>query len=144
MTIMIDNYLRAETMKFKDESGSIQNGDKWYFFDTAKFLDEELLHKKTIEGIKLNADEVALPSIADICYTGKGIMFEYNGQKYDITDSAHLKAALTSGATIRYFWNKKLYRKYGGTTTATIKALYIDTHGKYVPDVECTINKNIQ
>ena len=64
--------------------------------------------------------------------------------RYDITDTAHLKAALTSGATLRWFWNKARFLKYGGTTTATIKALYIDTHGKVVPDVECTIKKNVE
>ena len=145
MTIMIEKYLRAETFKYKNDEGNIVNGDKWYFYDTEKFLNEEILHKSTIDAIILNAEDVALPSITDICYTGKGVQFEYNGQRYDITDTAHLKAALTSNRPIQYFWNKTRYLKYGGKASgqATIKALYLDTHGHTVPGVEISVKKNI-
>ena len=146
MTIMLDKYLRAETFKYKNDEGDIVDGDKWYFYDTEKFLNEEILHRKDIDAVRLNAEDVPLPSITGISYTGQGVQFEYNGKRYDITDAAHLKAALTSGATLRWFWNKTRYLKYGGIPSAqvTITAQYIDTHGCAVPDVACTIKKNIE
>lgn len=144
MTIMLDNYLREETFKYKNDDWNIVDGDKWYFFDTDKFLNNEILHKSDIDAIQLTGDEVVLPSVPGIIYEGEGIQFEYGGQKYDVSDTSHLTSALTSDVSIRWFWNKPRFRKYGGTRSATIKAQYVDTRGKAVPDVSLTVKRNVQ
>lgn len=143
MTIMIDNYLREETFKYKNDEGDIVDGDKWYFFDTAKFLDNEILHKSDINAIQLNLDDVELPNLVGIIYEGVGIQFEYDGKRYDVTDTAHLNTALTSGSPLRWFWNKDRFRKYGGTDSVTITAQYVDTQGRTVPDVKLSVTKNV-
>ena len=102
------------------------------------------MHKSDIDAIQLTGDEVVLPSVPGIIYEGEGIQFEYGGQKYDVSDTSHLTSALTSDVSIRWFWNKPRFRKYGGTRSATIKAQYVDTRGKAVPDVSLTVKRNVQ
>ena len=144
MTIMIDNYLREDTFKYKNDEWNIVDGDKWYFFDTSKFLNNEILHKSDIDAIQLNSDDVELPNNVGIIYEGVGIQFEYNGQRYDVTDTAHLTSALASAAPLRWFWSKARFRKYGGTGSVNLTAKYVDTHGKAVPDVTLSVTKSIR
>lgn len=63
-----------------------------------KLLDVELLQSKAINNVQLNSDVVKLPSGKGICYVGKGIQFEYNGQRYDATSAnqSQLNQALKS------------------------------------------------
>ena len=75
---------------------------------------------------------------------GMGVQFDFEGKRYDIIDTAHLIAALTSGTPIHYFWNKERFLKYGGTTSVAIKVLYIDTHGKFVSDVVLEMSKKVE
>ena len=84
-----------------------------------------------------------LPNLIGIIYEGVGIQFEYDGKRYDVTDTATLTAALTSGSPLRWFWNKDRFRKYGGTDSATITAQYVDTQGRTVPDVKLSVTKNV-
>lgn len=49
-TILQENYLREEKYKYLDESdGSIKEGGEWYFFDTDKFFEYEVLHKAEVD-----------------------------------------------------------------------------------------------
>ena len=106
-------------------------------------MNGEILHKSDIDAIQLNSDDVELPALTGIIYEGVGIQFEYDGKRYDVTDTAHLTAALASGAPLRWFWNKTRCRKYGGNGTVILTAHYVDTHGKTVPDVKLSVTKTV-
>ncbi len=106
-------------------------------------MNGEILHKSDIDAIQLNSDDVELPSLTGIIYEGVGIQFEYDGKRYDVTDTAHLTAALASASPLRWFWNKTRYRKYGGSGSVILTALYVDTHGKAVPDVKLSVTKTV-
>ena len=110
---------------------------------TASFLNGEILHKYDIDAIQLNSDDVELPALTGIIYEYVGIQFEYDGKRYDVTDTAHLTAALASGAPLRWFWNNARCRKYGGSGSVILTALYVDTHGKAVPDVKLSVTKTV-
>ena len=102
------------------------------------------MHKSDIDAIQLNSDDVELPNNVGIIYEGVGIQFEYNAQRYDVTDTAHLTSALASAAPLRWFWSKARFRKYGGTGSVNLTAKYVDTHGKAVPDVTLSVTKSIR
>ena len=100
MTIIVNNYLIEEKFQYKDESTNynLVDGGEWYFIDMQKLLDVELLQSKAIDNVQFNSDLVKLPSCKGLCYVGKGIQFEFNGQKYDATSAnqAVLNQALKS------------------------------------------------
>lgn len=49
-TIMQERYLRAERFKYKDpEDGNIKDGEHWYFIDSDKFIQEEILHETEVK-----------------------------------------------------------------------------------------------
>ena len=62
MTIIVNNYLRAEKFKYKNDAGQIVDGDYRYFFDMDKLIKTELLQSSKINSIQLNSDDVALPN----------------------------------------------------------------------------------
>ena len=147
MTIICDNYLREETFQYKDETtnGQLVDGGKWYFFEIQQLLDHELLQADQLNSLQLKADEVELPSGKGLCYAGIGVQFEYDGHRYDCieTNLATLQEALKSGA-IKWYWNKDRFRKYGGTTSATLKAYIMDCNYNRIPDLQLEVTKNIQ
>ena len=106
-------------------------------------IKKEILQEDRLNDLVFNTEEVELPDIPGICYLGKGAQFEYNGRKYDITDAATLQEALKSDE-IKWYWSKDRFRKYGGTTTATLDVYVVDTAGQAIPDCHLTLTKNVQ
>ena len=141
MTILANNYLREETFQYKDETTNYEltDGGKWYFIEMQKLLDNELLQADKLNSLQLNADEVKLPAGKGICYSGIGVQFEFGGKKYDCTNDnlAILQDALKSG-NVKWYWNKDRFRKYGGTTTATLKVGIVDLNANLIPDLSIT------
>jgi hypothetical protein len=147
MTIICDKYLREETFQYKDGTTNweLVDGEKWYFIEMQKLLDNELLQADKLNSLQLNADEVELPAGKGICYSGIGVQFEFGGKKYDSTDDnlAILQEALKSGH-VKWYWNKDRFRKYGGTTTATFKVGIVNLNANLIPDLSLEITKNVQ
>lgn len=147
MTIICDYYLREETFQYKDGTTNweLVDGEKWYFIEMQQLLDNELLQANKLASLQLNADEVKLPAGKGICYSGIGVQFEYNNKKYDCTNDnlAILQEALKSG-NVKWYWNKDRFRKYGGTTTATLKVGIVDLNANLIPDLSLEITKNVQ
>lgn len=146
MDIIVDKYLIAERFQYKDETTNweLVDGDYRYFIDMLKLLNNELLQSKQIESIQLNSNHVELPSSPWICYIGKWIQFEYDGQLYDMTtdNQTIIKEALQSG-NVKWYWNKKIFKKYGGIGTAIIDAYVVDKAGKKIPDLHLSVNKTV-
>ena len=143
MTIMINNYLTEDTFKYKNDNGNIVNWEKWYFFNTDKFIKNEILSQASINSIQFNSNDVQLPSDNWLCYVWKWIQFEYNGQRYDVCNQAMLNQAITSWNNIQRYWNKDSFLKYWGTTNVNFKVYVLDKNGKIIPDVSLDVNKNI-
>ena len=89
MSIIANNYLREETFQYMDETtdGQLVDGGKWYFIEIDKLLNTELLQEERINGVAFDADEVELPDGKGICYSGKGVQFEYESRKYNTVDA---------------------------------------------------------
>lgn len=117
--------------------------DSWYLLEMQDILTNELLHLEELESQPFESDSVELPAGKGTCYLGKGVQFEYNGKKYDVTDAATLQEALKSDG-IKWYWNKDRFRKYGGTTTATLDVYVVDKAGQAIPDCHLTLTKNVQ
>lgn len=147
MTVLVKNYLIGEKFQYMDESTNwnLVGGDYWYFIDIKKLLKEELLKEEKINSIRLNKEQVELPHGQGICYTGKGILFEYGGKTYETTDKnqAVLTEALKSG-DVRWYWNKSNLSKYGDTTTSTFYVYVVDKKGQKIPDLYMSVRKNIE
>lgn len=147
MTIIVNQYLREETFQYMDETtnGQLVDGGKWYFIEIQQLLDHELLQADQLNTLQFNADEVELPFSQGLCYAGIGVQFEYKGQRYDCIEAnlAILKEALKSGS-IKWYWNKDRFRKYGGTTSATLKAYIMDCNYNSIPDLQLEVTKYIQ
>ena len=86
---------------------------------------------------------VALPSGAGLCYSGMGIMFEVDGQRYPMTETNRqiLEEAVKSGKDISWSWSKILSLKQGGPATPSIEVRYLDTKARVIPDLQITIMK---
>ena len=101
MTIIVNNYLREETFQYMDETTNFElvDGDKWYFVEIEKLLNNELLQADKLDALQFNADEVELPAGKGISYTGMGVQMEFNGNRYDMTASNQtvITEALMSG-----------------------------------------------
>lgn len=147
MTIIANNYLREETIQYKDETtnGELADGGQWYFIEIQHLLDHELLKADQLNSLKFNADEVELPFSQGLCYAGLGVQFEYEGQKYDCIEAnlSTLKDALKSG-NIKWYWNKDRFRKYVSKDSTTLKAYIMDCNYNSIPDLQLELTKNIQ
>ena len=146
MTIICDNYLREETFQYKDETtnGQLVDGGQWYFIEIQQLLEKELLLSDQLNSLQFDGDEVELPLGPGLCYTGKGIQFEYGGKRY-LTSEANqdvLTQALQSG-TAKWYWNKTLFKKCGGKDSAQLHAYIVDKEGKRIPDLHLEINRTI-
>lgn len=117
-------------------------GEHWNQVDAEKVITKELLQEDKLNELVFNAEEIELPAIPGMCYLGKGVQFEYNGKKYDVSDAATLQEALKSDG-IKWYWNKDRFRKYGGTTTATLDVYVVDKTGQAIPDCHLTLTKNV-
>lgn len=53
-----------------------------------------------------------------------------------------IKEALQSG-NVKWYWNKKIFKKYGGIGTAIIDAYVVDKAGKKIPDLHLSVNKTV-
>ena len=147
MTIIVNNYLIEEKFQYKDEStnNNLVDGWEWYFIDMQKLLDVELLQSKAINNVQLNSDVVKLPSGKGICYVGKGIQFEYNGQRYDATSAnqSQLNQALKSWA-VAWYWNKVMAKKCWVSASAQLDVYVVDKDWKKIPDLHNTITKSVR
>ena len=155
MTIIVNQYFREETYQYmgkpqrgkQDEAknGQLVDGGQWYFIEIQQLLDHELLQADQLNSLEFNADEVELPFNQGLCYAGLGVQFEYEGQKYDCIEAnlSTLKEALKSDS-IKWYWNKDRFRKYGGKDSATLKAYIIDCNYNRIPDLQLEVTKYIQ
>lgn len=85
MTIMYNNYLTKKKFQYKDETTNweLVDGGYWYFIDIWKLLKNELLHADKFNNILFDKESVQLPDGKGICYTGKGVQFEFDNTIYD-------------------------------------------------------------
>ena len=107
-------------------------------------LDNELLQKDRINATQFNTADVELPSGKGICYIGRGIQMEYNGERYEMCDD-HLdiiKEALKSDE-IKWYWNMDRFKKYGGTDSVTLDVHIVDKAGEFIPNLHLSILKNV-
>ena len=146
MTIISDSYLREETFQYKDETtnGQLVDGGQWYFIEIQQLLEKELLLSDQLNNLQFDGDEVVLPLGPGLCYTGKGMQFEYEGKRY-LTSEANqdvLTQALQSG-TAKWYWNKTLFKKCGGKDSAQLHVYIVDKKGKRIPDLHLEINRSI-
>ena len=152
-TILQENYLREETFKYVDDSdGSIQDGGLWYFFDTDKFFEYEVLQKEAVDAAvakiagQAGNDAVALPSGYGICYTGPGVQFEVGGTRYDMTEEnrAAFEAAWTADpASVAWYFSPLQALVYGASGTAQLTVGVLDTSARLVPDISRTVPASI-
>ena len=158
---MQERYLRGEKFKFKDEDGSIKEGGDWYFFDSEKFFDAEVLHKADILdafSAAASATEatdatpsVGLPAYPGLIYIGPGIRFTTGGITYNMNDAhrATLEAAVKADQPVSWSYSPALARKYGAgnpsapgssaTTSATVTIRILDTHAQLIPDLSFSV-----
>lgn len=144
MEIIVNNYLREETFQYMDETTNweLADGGKWYFLKMEELLNNELLQAGKLESLVLQGDDVALPQGKGICYMGKGVQFEVDGARHNLSDTSALTAALKAG-NARWYWNRSLFRKQGGTTSAELDVYITDLNGEKIPDLHLTITKTI-
>ena len=152
-TILQENYLREETFKYVDDSdGSIQDGGLWYFFDTDKFFEYEVLQKEAVDAAvakiagQAGNDAVALPSGYGICYTGPGVQFEVGGTRYDMTEEnrAAFEAAWSADpASVTWYFSPLQALVYGASGTAQLTVGVLDTSARLVPDISRTVPASI-
>ena len=145
MTIMINNYLTEDTFKYKDDDWNIQNWWKRYFFNTDKFIQQEILQTSKINAINLNSDDVELPSDGWLCYVWKWIQYEYNWERYNITNKSKLVELISSWKNVKWYRNKKTFLKYGWKNSASFDVYVMDNSWKLVPDVQLkNVTKSVQ
>ena len=154
MTIIVNEYLREETYQYIGEpnrgkqneaaNGQFKDGGQWYFIEIQQLLEKELLQADQLNSLQFDGDEVELPLGPGLCYTGKGIQFEYEGKRYLTSEAnqAILTEALKSG-TAKWYWNKTLSKKCGGNGSATFNAYIVDKSGRRFPTLHLEINKPI-
>ena len=158
---MQERYLRGEKFKFKYEDGSIKEGGDWYFFDSEKFFDAEVLHKADIldafsaaapavSAIN-NTASINLPTFRGLVYYGPGICFTTGGTTYDMTEAnrATLEAAVKADQPVSWSYSPALARKHGAgnpsapgssaTPSATVTIRILDTHAQIIPDLSFSV-----
>lgn len=141
MTVMKSDYLIQDTFKYKNDQGETVDGEHWYFFDTEKFIREEILHKMEVESALSGSGTVALPSVGGLCYEGPGIQFSIGQTTYDSVESnrAILEAAVVAGTPVEWTFNPARAQSYGISGPVAITVRVMDTHARVVPDVCLTL-----
>ena len=137
MTIMLDKYLYEDTFRYVNDEWKVVDWETRFLFDTRKFLEEEVIIKSKINKIQFSWDIVELPSHKGISYKWLWFQFEYNWEKYDVIDKNmwKLKDLLKSGADIKYYWNKKMWRKYWWKSSVTFDVVLLSKDWEEIPDV---------
>mgnify|MGYP006988996775 FL=1 len=81
---------------------------------------------------------IALPAAKGLCYVGKGISFEVDGQVLPMTEANRfaLERAVKSGKDISWTWSRILSLKQGGSATPTFEVRYLDTKARVIPDLQ--------
>lgn len=148
-TILQENYLREETFKYVDDSdGSIKDGEQWYFFNTDKFFEYELLQKEAVDAAvekiagQAGNDAVVLPSGYGLCYTGPGVQFEVEGVKYDMTEenrAAFETAWSADPSAIKWYFSPLQALVYGASGNAELTVGVLDTSASLIPDISRAI-----
>ena len=151
-TILQENYLREETFKYVDEDdGSIKDGGQWYFFDTDKFFEYEVLQKEAVDaalkgiaGLAGNDGSVVeLPSGFGLCYTGPGVQFEVGGVKYDMTEDNRAtfeEAWKADPSSVTWFFSPSRAAEFSAAGNAEIIVRVLDTNAKLIPDIVRSIS----
>ena len=143
-TILINKYYIEQPYYYKDTDWSIKEWGKWYFIDVNKFINEEILHKSSIEAIQLNSDNVELPSFPWLCYEWYWIQFECDWKRYDCTEDSKLINFIKQKKTIKWFSNKKRFLQYWWKWVADIKVFYLNTNWEIIPDLQINnISKSV-
>ena len=154
--ILQENYLREETFKYVDDSdGSLKDGGQWYFFDTDKFFEYEVLQKEAVDaavaeiagqagndGNWAGYGAVALPSGYGICYTGPGVQFEAGGTRYDMTEEnrASFETAWTADpSAIKWYFSPESASAFGASGRTEITVRVLDTQARLIPDISRTV-----
>ena len=145
-TIMQERYLREETFKYKDPAdGLVKNGGKWYFIDSDKFIEEEILHKAEVLALLNNAPGsqsiIELSGFPGACYEGPGIYFSVDGTTYEMTGANRgtLESAVRSGSAVSWTYSADRARKYGVSGGKTITVHVMDKQARLIPDVSMTV-----
>jgi len=144
MTVMKSNYLIQDTFKYKNDQGEIVDGEHWYFFDTDKFIREEILHESAVESALSGSGTVVLPSVGGLCYEGPGVQFTIGDDTYESVEANRsvLEAAVIVGTPVEWSHNPALAEQiYGISGTVTITVRVMDTHAQVVPDVTLTLSR---
>jgi len=148
--------LRADTFRYKDADGTIKPGGTWYFFDSDKFFNAELLHKEEIVQVLSSAvpassasessPSIVLPFYPGLIYSGPGVFFSVNGKEYEMTEASRsaLEEAVKSDAAISWRYSPGRARKYGvGAQAAdagsSITVRILDTKAQVVPDISFSV-----
>ena len=150
MDIIVDKYLREETLKIRvDTIWTSSNptlieaeNSPAYFIKTQELMDNELLQAEKLERLTLNGDDVELPFGRGICYLGKGVQFELDGVRHDISDSEALSEALKAG-NAKWYWNRRAFRRYGDADTVDLHVYIVDKNGEKFPDLELNVTKPV-
>lgn len=159
-TILQENYLREETFKYVDDSegGAIKDGGLWYFFDTDKFFECEVLHKEAVDAA---LEEIAgqagnegsggvcveLPSGYGLCYTGPGIQFEFGGTRLDMTEenrAAFEIAWKADPASVKWYFNSASTAAFGASGSVNIEVRVLDKDARLIPDISRTVTVTLQ
>jgi len=160
-TILQENYLREEKFKYVDDAdGNIKEGGEWYFFDTDKFFEYEVLQKDAVDtavkeiagragndagngnGAGSGDDAVALPSGGGLCYMGPGVQFEVGDSRLDMTEEnrAVFEAAWkTDPASLKWFFSPARAAEYGATGSTGLTVRVLDTQARLIPDLSRTV-----
>lgn len=146
-TILQENYLREEKFKYVDETdGSIKEGGEWYFFDTDKFFEHEVLHKADVDAaLAAFSDDKPLPSGYGLCYTGPGIQFEVAGSRYDMTEvnRAKFEAAWKADpASVKWYFNSASAAAFGASGSVNVDVRVLDKDARLIPDISRTVSVN--
>ncbi len=149
MDIIVDRYLRMEKLMFTEDTVWSANptlieaeNSPAYFIKTQELMDNELLQAEKLERLTLNGDDVELPFGRGICYLGKGVQFELDGERHDIGDVAALTEALKAG-NAKWYWNRRAFRRYGDADTVDLHVYVVDKNGEKFPDLELNIIKPV-
>lgn len=147
-TILQENYLREEKFKYVDETdGGIKEGGEWYFFDTDKFFEYEVLHKAEVDAaLAASGDDIPLPSGYGLCYTGPGIQFEVAGTSYDMTEAnrATFEAVWKADpASVKWYFNPTSAAAFGASGNVNVEVRVLDKDARLIPDISRTVSVNL-
>ena len=146
MEIISDKYFNEDFCKIYGKSTNWQITEaedcQINYFMIWDFLRNELLLEGKGNDITLNGDDVELPFGRGICYLGKGVQFELDGVRHDISETAALTEALKAG-NAKWYWNRRAFRRYGDANSVDLHVYVVDKNGKAFPDLELNITKPV-